>query len=243
MDDRVTASPPAPTPARVAPFLAKAAGVLVLLALAALLVLWGIQRYVAGRLAPDPTTIASASLAGLREQNRLSAFTARFVAVTTSRQQTLGLTAERTLIMPGMVRYEVDLGRLTQRDVAWDAATRTLSVRLPPVEVDGPQVELNAIRQYGSGGVLTTFTDAGQRLDEANRRAGQQELIRQAREAPMIRLARDATRRAVERSFALPLRAAGVDATVSVRFADEAAPSNERWDVSRSIEEVLTNRD
>ena len=194
------------------------------------------------RLAPDPTTIASASLEGLREQNRLSTFAARFVAVVTSRQSQLGFTTEKTLIMPGMVRYEVDLGKLSQRDVAWDAATRTLAVRLPPVEVEGPQIDLNALREYGSGGVLATLTDAEKRLDTANRRAGQIELVRQAREPAMIRLARDATRRAVERSFAMPLRAAGVDATVSVRFADEAQASTERWDTSRSLQDVLGNR-
>lgn len=225
----------------VAPFLAKAAGVLVLLVLAVLLALWGVQRYVAGRLAPDPVTVASASLQGLREQNRLSAFAARFVSVTTSSQSQLGFTTQKTLIMPGSVRYEVDLGKLTPRDVAWDAGTRTLAVRLPPVSVDGPQVDLNQIREYGSGGVLTTFTDAEAKLDLANRRAGQAELLRQARAPAMIGMARDATRRAVERSFALPLRAAGVDAKVEVRFADEGERNGERWDVSRSLEEVLGN--
>jgi len=248
MDDRVTPTP-TPTSAPASPrtggvgsFLAKATGVLVLLVLAGLLAAWGVQRYIAQRLAPDPTTLASASLEGLREQNRLSAFAARFVAVTTSRQTALGFSTEKTLIMPGMVRYEVDLAKLTQRDVAWDANRGVLSVRLPAVEVDGPQVDLNAVREYGTGGVLTTFTDAEKRLDQANRRAGQAELIRQAREPAMIRLARDATRRAVERSFAMPLRAAGVDATVAVRFADEPMPNDERWDVSRSLEEVLANR-
>ena len=226
----------------VGSFLAKAAGVLVLLALAALIALWGVQRYVQSRLTPDPTTIASASLEGLREQNRLSTFAARFVAVVTSRQSQLGFTTEKTLIMPGMVRYEVDLGKLSQRDVAWDAATRTLAVRLPPVEVEGPQIDLNALREYGSGGVLATLTDAEKRLDTANRRAGQIELVRQAREPAMIRLARDATRRAVERSFAMPLRAAGVDATVTVRFADEPVANSERWDASRSLQDVLGNR-
>ncbi len=226
----------------VAAFLAKAAGVVVILILAALLALWGVQRYVTSRLAPDPTTIASASLEGLREQNRLSAFAARFVAVVTSRQSQLGFSTEKTLIMPGMVRYEVDMGKLTQRDVAWDAGARTLSVRLPAVEVDGPQVDMTALREYGSGGVLATLTDAEKQLDAANRRAGQVELVRQAREPAMIRLARDATRRAVERSFAMPLRAAGVDATVKVRFADEPVPSTERWDTSRSLQDVLGNR-
>lgn len=226
----------------VGAFLAKAAGVLVLLVVAALLAAYGVQRYIGYRLTPDPTTIASASLAGLREQNRLSAFAARFVAVTTSRQSQLGFATEKTLIMPGMVRYEVDLAKLNQRDVAWNAATKTLAVTLPPVEVDGPQIDLNALRTYGSGGVLSHLTDADATLDAANRRAGQAELLRQAHAAPMIALARDATRRAVERSFAMPLRAAGVDANVAVRFADEPTPSNERWDTSRSPAEVLGNR-
>ncbi len=222
-------------------FLAKAAGFVVILVLAGLLALWGVQRYVSDRLTPDPTTIASASLEGLREQNRLSAFAARYVAVVTSKQSQLGFTTEKTLIMPGMVRYEVDMGKLTQADVAWDGNAKTLAVRLPAVEADGPQVDLNAVREYGSGGVLTTFTDAEKRLDAANRRAGQIELIRQAREPAMIKLARDATRRAVERSFAMPLRAAGIDATVAVRFADEPIASTERWDTSRSLQDVLGN--
>ncbi len=221
-------------------FLTKVAGALVLLVLAGLLVVWGIERYVADRLTPDPTTIARASLDGLREQNRLSAFAARYVAVVTSRQSQLGFSTERTLIMPGMVRYEVDLGKLQQKDVRWDAGSRTLSVTLPPVEIDGPQVDLAAIREYGSGGVLTTFTDAEQRLDAANRTAGQVELMRQARAPAPMKLARDATRRAVERSFAMPLRAAGVEANVKVRFSDE--PSNdERWDTTRTVQEVLSN--
>lgn len=223
-------------------FLARAAGVIVILILAVLLALWGVQRYVTSRLAPDPVTVASASLQGLRAQNRLSAFAARFVAVVTSRQTQLGLQTQKTLIMPGSVRYEVDLGKLTERDVAWDGATRTLSVRLPGVEVDGPQVDLNAIREYSSGGVLATFTNAEQQLDVVNRREGQAELLRQARAPEMIGLARDATRRAVERSFSLPLLAAGVDAKVSVRFADDAVANDERWDISRSLEEVLGNR-
>lgn len=243
MDERgVNPSPTPPTDRRggVGLFLTKVAGALVLLVLAGLLVVWGIERYVADRLTPDPTTIARASLDGLREQNRLSAFAARYVAVVTSRQSQLGFSTERTLIMPGMVRYEVDLGKLQQKDVRWDAGTRTLSVTLPPVEIDGPQVDLAAIREYGSGGVLTTFTDAEQRLDAANRTAGQVELMRQARAPAPMKLARDATRRAVERSFAMPLRAAGVEANVKVRFSDEAA-NDERWDTTRTVQEVLSN--
>jgi hypothetical protein len=171
----------------------------------------------------------------------LSAFAARYVAVVTSRQTQLGFSTQKTLIMPGSVRYEVDLAKLNQRDVAWDAATKTLLVTLPPIEVDGPQVDLTAIREYGSGGLLARVTNADQQLDAANRRAGQVELVRQARAAMPMRLARDATRNAVERSFAMPLRAVGIDAQVKVRFADEPKRNDEHWDTTRSLQDVLGN--
>jgi hypothetical protein len=203
--------------------------------------MYGVNRYVQHKLDPDAITIANASLQGLREQNRLSAFAARFVAVVTTKQSQLGLSTQKTLVMPGMVRYEVDLAKLEQRDVEWDDATKTLTVTLPPVEADSPQIDMTQIREYGDNGLLARFTDAEKTMDSANRAAAQQELIKQARDPMPLGLARDATRRAVERSFAMPLRAAGIDAKVTVRFADEARPSTERWDTSRSLDEVMGN--
>lgn len=191
---------------------------------------------------PDPKTVAQVSLEGLREQNRLSAFAARYVAVVSSRQSRLGLSAEKTLIMPGGVRYEVDLSRLKQGDLAYDPATTTLTVTLPPIEVVGPDINLDHVREYSAGGILARLTNVEEQLDEANRKAGQAELLRQAREATPMNLARDATRRAVANSFLLPLKAVGVEAKVQVRFADEPQSSSERWDVSRSISDVLSNR-
>jgi len=169
------------------------------------------------------------------------AFAAQYVAVVTSKQQRLGLSTQKTLIMPGTVRYEVDLAKLDREDLRWNAKSKTLSVRLPPIETDPPQVDFARIREYGSGGLLARFTDAPAQLDAANRAAGQAELTNQARAPAMITLARDATRRAVSRSFALPLAAAGIDAKVDVRFADEARPDDRPWDVSRSVQEVLAN--
>ncbi|MDB5703614.1 MAG: hypothetical protein JWN66_730 [Sphingomonas bacterium] len=224
-------------------FLGKFAGALALLALFIAGGFWALGYYVSGKMkGPDPVTIASASLQGLKEQNRLSAFAARFVSVTTSTQSQYGLSAKKTLIMPGMVRYEVDLAKLQQKDVTWDAGTRTLGVTLPPVEVSAPQIDLTQMREYGEGGILSAFTDADAKLQDANRRAGQQELVRQAHEAVPLNLARDATRRAVERSFSMPLKAAGMDVTVKVRFADEPKDNSEVWDTTRSLEEVLGNK-
>ena len=86
------------------------------------------------------------------------------------------------------------------------------------------------------------LTDAENRLDQVNRQRGQQELVRQAREPLPMRLARDAAKRAVARSFAMPLRAAGVEANVAVRFADEPGQDGSYLDRSRRIEEVLGER-
>lgn len=199
---------------------------------------FAIRSYLSNRFAPDPTTVAAATLNGMREQNRLSAFMASYVAVVTSEQSRLGLSARKTLIMPGMVRYEVDLAKLTERDVGWDAEARLLKVTLPPIDLVGPQVDLNAVREYDGGGLLMKLTNAEDRLDAANRRAAQAELLRQAQAPTPMRIAREATRRAVERNFALPLRAAGLDARVEVRFADERR-STEQMDRSTPLSEAL----
>jgi len=192
-------------------------------------------------MAPSPTTVAQASLESLREQNRLSTFAARYVAVVTSKQTRLGLTAQKTMIMPGMVRYEVDLSKLQQSDLNWDAANNRLSITLPPLEIVGPDVDMDQIREYGAGGILMALTNAEEALDSANRKAAKDELVRQAREAMPMRLARDATKRAVERSFEMPLKAAGVNAEVEVFFPDERQ-GNEVWDMSRNPADVLANR-
>jgi hypothetical protein len=224
-------------------FIGKFAAALVLIALFAAGLFWAFTSYVGHRLSgPDPVTVASASLEGLREQNRLSAFAARFVAVATSTQSQFGLSTQKTIIMPGMVEYEVDLAKLNQKDVKWDAQSKTLFVTLPPIEVTPPRIDLNQIREYGSGGILSVLTDADAKIEAANRDAGQKELVRQAHEAVPMNLARDATRRAVERSFAMPLRAVGLDAHVEVRFADDPTANDEQWDRSRSLDQIYANK-
>src|SRR5687767_15845234 len=93
----------------------------------------GVTTGIADRIfgGPDPKTIATSSLESMRAQNRLIVFVARYVSVTTSQQNRFGLSAERTLILPGDVRYEVDLSKLQPEDVTWDSASETLRVRIP----------------------------------------------------------------------------------------------------------------
>ena len=165
---------------------------------------------------PPVETIVASSLQSLQEQNRLSAFAARFVTVVTSRKEQLGFAAEKTLIMPAMVRYEVDLAELTQNDLVWDAGAKTLTITLPPVEISGPEFALDQTKEYGSGAVLMTLTDVERLLDQSNRAKAKSDVITQAKAPTMIKLAEDATARAISNNFALPLKAAGVEAKVTV---------------------------
>jgi hypothetical protein len=192
------------------------------------------------KLDTTPETIASASLQGIREQNRLSAFAANYAAVVTSEQQRFGLSAKKTLIMQGLVRYEVDMAKLTEDDVRWDAASKTLSVRIPPIEVAPPQIDLKSIQEYGDNGLLRAFTNADDVLDDANRAKGQAELVRQAGGPVPMKLARDAFKSAIAQNFEVPLRAAGMDAKVTAFFADEQGGNvTTRWDESTPLREIV----
>ena len=191
--------------------------------------------------APDPKTIATASLQSMRAQNRLIVFTARYVSVTSSRQSRLGFSAERTLILPGDVRYEVDLSELQPDDVQWDSGSSTLRVRIPDIEIAGPQVDLASAREYGDGKLVTTIFGGEERLNQANRAAAVADLRKQAMAELPMRLARESARQAIQRSFAMPLNAAGFDnAKVVARFASEEPSADPSYiDRSRSYNEVL----
>jgi Protein of unknown function (DUF4230) len=191
-------------------------------------------------MSPTIETVASSSLEAMREQNRLSAFAANYSAVVTSEQTRFGLSARKTLIMQGLVRYEIDMAKLGGDDVRWDAESRTLQVRLPPIELAGPQIDLNTIQEYGEGGILRTLTDVDRTLDAANRAKGQAELLRQAKGAVPMGLAREAFKRAVAQNFSAPLRAAGIEAKVLAFSADEPRQKvTTRWDVSTPLSEIV----
>jgi Protein of unknown function (DUF4230) len=201
---------------------------------------WAADGFRSWRDGPSPETIASASLTGIREQNRLSAFAANYAAVVTSEQQRFGLSAKKTLIMQGLVRYEVDLAKLTEDDVRWDAVNQTLRVKIPPIEVARPQIDLNSIQEYGDNGILTALTNTEDVLDSANRAKGQTELVRQAKGPVPMRLARDAFKRAIAQNFQAPLRAAGINAKVEAYFADELGGNvTTRWDESTPLSKIV----
>ena len=213
-------------------------------ALAAIGVLIGVTTGIADRIfgGPDPTTIATASLQSMRAQNRLTVFAARYVSVVTSQQQRLGglFSSERTLILPGDVRYELDLSKLQPSDVKWNGSNHTLTVQLPMIDVAGPDIDINAVKEYGSGGVLSALTDTNEQLDQANRDRAVKDLRKQATSEVPMKLARQSAKDAVERSFAMPLMAAGFDdVKVVARFPTEGDQATSYINGSTPYEEAI----
>jgi len=193
---------------------------------------------------PDAEAIATAALLSIRDQGRLVPFSARFVSVATASETHLGLTARKTLIMPGSVRYGVDLARLRRSSLAWDESSRTLTVTLPPLELSGPEIDLNQVQESSEGGLVMALAGSEKTLDRNNRRDAQDDLMRQARQPAPMQLARSAAMRDVARAFALPLRAAGIEASVAVRFVDPAGKEEASWlDRPRPLESRLRDRE
>jgi hypothetical protein len=219
--------------------------VLAMVAVALILgVLLGVTTGIADRIfgGPNPKTIATESLESMRAQNRLTVFAARYVSVVTSQQQRLGglINSERTLILPGDVRYELDLSKLQPNDVSWDGSSHTLKIQLPEIDVAGPDVDINSVKEYGGGGVLSALTDANQQLDQTNRDRAVTDLRKQATAAVPMQLARQAGRAAIERSFAMPLLAAGFkDVKVVARFPTDGADEPSYLDLSTPYEQAI----
>src|SRR5213082_2093341 len=101
--------------------LSKTLGILAIVIALVLGVVLGVTTGIADRIfgGPNPKTIASASLESMRAQNRLTAFVARYVSVVSSEEKRLGglVSSERTLVLPGDVRYELDLSKLQPDDL------------------------------------------------------------------------------------------------------------------------------
>jgi hypothetical protein len=210
------------------------------LLIALLALIMGGVWWVVRQSQPQMSSIVASTLESMQEQNRLLTFTNNSTATVTTTQSRYGLTAKKTLIVKGVMRYEVDMAKLTADDVRWDAKSKTISVRIPPIEIAAPQIDLNSIQEYGEGGILRSLTNVDVTLDAANRAKAQAQLVEQAKSPVIMELARAASKKAVLKNFATPLAAAGVTATVTPFFDGEAkAGARERWDVSTPISEIV----
>ncbi|MCG2839587.1 DUF4230 domain-containing protein [Sandaracinobacter sp. RS1-74] len=155
-----------------------------------------------------------AMLVSVRKQNRLVVLTARLVApVTSARDTTLGpvtvATTRQTVILPARVDYSVDLSGLAQSDLDWNADTRTLTVRRPPVEAGPPVIEWEHAQTYSDGNIASLLTDVQRNLEKDNRQKAPALFKGQAASRDLMQMADNSADDALATLFRAPLVAAG----------------------------------
>ncbi len=165
----------------------------------------------------EPTVDFTATLTAVQRQAQLTVLAARFVAVVNARQERLfGLaTATRSTLVPGTVRYTMDLSAMRPQDLRWNAETKVLTVKAPPIRLQGPEIDVSRLRAF-NGGLTTALPGAAEDLDAATRAEMQRGLLAEARAPFMLGLARQAGDQALKMAFELPLRATLPTATVVV---------------------------
>lgn len=114
----------------------------------------------------------------------------------------------------------------------------------PPLEIIVSDVDVGDVQEYSvKGHYLDSAHRSERTLDQANIRSAQDELMRQARARTPTHLARDAAMRVMAGSFAMPLRTAGIDASVAVRFVDPDGREEDVFlDRPRRIDERVDSR-
>lgn len=134
---------------------------------------------------------------------------------------THSLDSSHILIMPGTVRYEIDLKAIKPEHVVWHEAEKTLAIKLPPLALAGPNIDLNDIRERVGDGQQRMLSNAKDVLNKRNRITAEVDLTEQARAEASMRMAREMGRKIIERAFHIPLKSAGVTAAIAVYYEDE----------------------
>jgi len=168
--------------------------------------------------------VADEGLTALKEQGRVAVFSARLMAVMAVKQVGEGQVGEggsapNFVIIPGTVRYDLDLRNAKSKDAVWDKEEGTLTVTIPKLVLAEPVFDQDGIRRF-NGENWTKAGDAGAVLKNVRKQALGQ-LLQQARDDAPMGMARDAARKLVERAFATRLRDAEVKTKLIIRFADE----------------------
>ena len=190
-----------------------------------LLVLGG--YYALKTLSPDHGDPVAASLLAFEKQDRLTVFSAQITPVVSADDvRIFGILKSRQVaVIPARIDYTIDLSKMDQARMQWDAAAKRLDVTLPPLQLSQPNLD-EAHAQYLREGVWITG-DAQAKLTRDNTITAQRLAADQAKNPVLLNLAKDAARGAMRQNLAIPLQVAGYgDVTVSVRFDGEAEASN-----------------
>lgn len=222
MDDTTLTSPPPPVaPRPIAPGPRRSA--LPWLLFVAALALAGLFAWLLWKPQDIGDPLAT-SLVAFERQNSLTVFSAELAPVVSSDDSRLfGLVqSKQVAVIPARIDYTIDLSQMNRDRMAWDAATQTLAVRLPPLRLSRPNLD-EARAQYLREGVWISRA-AQDKLTRDNTRLAEQLATRQAANPVLMGLARNAAKDAVRQNLAIPLQVAGFGkVTVNVTIDGDVA--------------------
>ncbi|MFL9841757.1 DUF4230 domain-containing protein [Sphingomonas sp. ST-64] len=166
------------------------------------------------------------------------------VQATASDVRALGLLrSDQVVKMPYSVGYFVDVSRLGPDDLEWNGQTRTLIVDAPDVTTAPANTDEGRRSLVETKGLFVT-REAAEALSKSTSARATIVAEREAKSPERMAQARELGRTAIARLLAQPLAAAGLgEVRVVVTFPPERARRDgERWDVSRSPQQVMKDR-
>ena len=154
--------------------------------------------------------VLAATVSNLQAENKLIVYQYTGDVRVAAEKSDLGglLKTSQELTVPATVSYFVDMSKLTLEDVAFDPATQTVHVKLPPLMIADPAFQPERARA-ANGGLLTLNADVVQDLNRVNYRSARKAFVAQAQQRQFVDLARDQARKNVEAYFEIPLRVVG----------------------------------
>lgn len=152
------------------------------------------------------------------------------------------LRSAQKATVPYSIGYLLDLRDLGPDDYRWEPATRTLTIAVPLVRPEPPNIDETRRRIAATQGIFVTRQASANLQRRASELATAEAQKIAAEPANLSRAQRSAEGVVADLARA-PLEAAGF-APVTVRVITPAAGTRdgERWDVSRSLEQVIRDR-
>lgn len=152
------------------------------------------------------------------------------------------LRSSQKAIVPYSVGYTLNLSDVGADDYRWEPGARTLTIRVPTVTPEAPNIDEANRAVAGTSGLFVTrgaSANLARRASQlATAKAGEV-----AAEPANLAAAQKNAEKVVAALTRTPLEAAGLGPiTVRVVTPATGVRDGERWDVSRSIEQVLADR-
>jgi hypothetical protein len=165
----------------------------------------------------DPSQVLGATVDSLKAENKLIVY--RFsgqARVDSSGTYAWLLRGDQELIVPASAVYFVDMSQFKRENVRYDAASKTVLVKLPPLKIGDVAMQPENAIQINKG-LVTISNDVVAELARKNYAAARVAFVRQAQQTQFVALAQAAATQSVASNFAIPLRALGrKDITIKV---------------------------